>query len=178
MVAGPTELVIIANNSTPMNFITADLVSQAEHARGVSILITPSRPLAKAVKKQVRSGYVVKVKNLDEAADAANRIAPEHLQIMVKNPRSVLKNIKNAGAIFIGQYSPAVVGDYIAGPSHVLPTGGTARFFSGLSVCDFLKTSHVISYSKAALENSKDIIEKIAALEGMAKHLDAVKARV
>jgi histidinol dehydrogenase len=178
MVAGPTELVIIANNSTPMNFITADLVSQAEHARGVSILITPSRPLAKAVKKQVMSGYVVKVKNLDEAADAANRIAPEHLQIMVKNPRSVLKNIKNAGAIFIGQYSPAVVGDYIAGPSHVLPTGGTARFFSGLSVCDFLKTSHVISYSKAALENSKDIIEKIAALEGMAKHLDAVKARV
>jgi histidinol dehydrogenase len=177
MLAGPTEIVIIANNATPINFIAADLQSQAEHAKGLSILVTPSKPLAKVISRQVKSGYVVKVKNLDEAVDVANRIAPEHLQIMVKNSKAVLKKIKNAGAIFIGLYSPAVVGDYIAGPSHVLPTAGTAKFFSGLSVCDFIKASHIIHYSKTALEDSKDTIEKIAMLEGMTKHLEAVKVR-
>jgi histidinol dehydrogenase len=177
MLAGPTEVVIIANNSTPVNFIMADLESQSEHSKGLSILITPSKPLAKLVSKQVKSGYVIKVKNLDEAADASNKIAPEHLEIMIRNPKAIFKKIKNAGAIFIGPYSPAVVGDYIAGPSHVLPTAGTAKFFSGLSVCDFVKASHIIHYSKTALENSKDAIEKIAMLEGMTKHLDAVKVR-
>lgn len=177
MLAGPTELVVIANNFTPVNFVVADLQSQAEHAKGLAILITPSKSLAKTIRKQIRCGYIVTVKNLQEAADVANRIAPEHLQIMVKNPRVVLKKVKNAAAIFIGPYSPAAVGDYIAGPSHVLPTGGTARFFSGLSVADFMKTTHIISYSKKALEDSKDAIEKIAALEGMTKHLESVKAR-
>lgn len=177
MLAGPTELVIIANHSAPVNFVIADLLSQAEHSKGLAILVTPSKPLAKAIKKQIRCGYVVMVKNLDEAADVVNKIAPEHLQIMVRNARAVLKKIKNAGAIFMGPYSPTAVGDYIAGPSHVLPTGGTARFSSGLSVCDFFKTSHIISYSKKALEDSKDAIEKVAALEGMVKHFEAVKAR-
>lgn len=177
MLAGPTELVVIANNFAPLAFVVADLQSQAEHAKGLAILVTPSKSLAKAVRKQVKCGYIVMVKNLREAAEVANKIAAEHLQIMVKNPRAVLKMIKNAAAIFIGSYSPAAVGDYIAGPSHVLPTGGTARFFSGLSVADFMKTAHIISYTKKALEDSKEVIEKIAALEGMTKHLESVKAR-
>ena len=178
MLAGPTELVIIANNSTPIEFVIADMQSQAEHAKGLSILVTSSKPLASAVKKQVKAGYIVMVKNLEQAVDVANRISPEHLQIMVKSPAALVKNIKHAGAIFIGPYSPAVVGDYIAGPSHVLPTGGTARFFSGLSTCDFVKASHIISYSKKTLEEVAGSIEKIATLEGMAKHLEAVKVRL
>jgi histidinol dehydrogenase len=107
----------------------------------------------------------------------ANKIAPEHLEILVKNPQRIMKGIKNAGAIFLGPYSPAAVGDYVAGPSHVLPTKGTARFSSGLSVCDFMKSSHIISYSKKALEKIKDPLEKIAGIEGLNKHLDSVKAR-
>jgi len=178
MLAGPTELVVIANNFTPLNFLIADLQSQAEHSKGLSILVTTSKYLARAVKKQVKSGYIVMAKNLDEAVDISNRIAPEHLQIMVKNPRTLLKKIKHAGAIFIGPYSPAVVGDYIAGPSHVLPTGGTARFSSGLSACDFIKVSHIISYSKKTLQDVYGQIERIATLEGMVKHLESVKVRL
>jgi len=178
MLAGPTELVIIANNSAPTDFVIADLHSQAEHSKGLSILVTPSKQLVKAVRKQIKSGYIILVKNLEEATEAANSIAPEHLQIMVKNPRTLLKKIKHAGAIFTGPYSPATVGDYIAGPSHVLPTGGTAKFFSGLSVCDFMKVSHVISYSKKTLEDVSGYIEKIATLEGMVKHFESVKVRL
>jgi len=178
MLAGPTELVIIANNSTPANYVIADMHSQSEHAKGLSILVTSSKPLANAVRKEIKTGYIVMVKNLDQAVEVSNKIAPEHLQIMVKSPRALLKKIKHAGAIFVGPYSPAVVGDYIAGPSHVLPTGGTARFSSGLSVCDFVKTSHIIAYSKKTLEDAAESIEKIATLEGMAKHLEAVKVRL
>lgn len=178
MLAGPTELVIIANNSTPVDYVIADMRSQAEHAKGLSILVTPSKPLVNAVRKEIKTGYAVMVKNLDQAVDVVNKIAPEHLQIMVKSPRALLKKIKHAGAIFLGPYSPAVVGDYVAGPSHVLPTGGTARFSSGLSVCDFVKTSHIISYSKKTLEDTAESIEKIAELEGMTKHLEAVKIRI
>jgi len=178
MLAGPTELVIIANHFTPVNFILADLYSQAEHSKGLAILVTPSRPLVKAIRKQLKSGYIITAKNLEECAEIANKIAPEHLQIMIRNPRSILKKITNAGAIFLGPYSPSAVGDYIAGPSHVLPTGGTARFFSGLSVSDFTKSPHIISYSKKALEDSKDAIEKITKLEGMSKHFESVKVRV
>ncbi len=178
MLAGPTELVVIANHSAPANFIIADLQSQAEHSKGLAILITPSKPLVKAIRKQIKSGYIITAKNLEESADIANKIAPEHLQIMVKNPRTILRRIKNAGAIFLGVYSPSTIGDYVAGPSHVLPTGGTAKFFSGLSASDFIKASHVIAYSKKALEDSKDAIEKITALEGMSKHFESVKIRV
>lgn len=178
MLAGPTEVVIIANHFTPVNYVLADLQSQAEHTKGLAILITPSKALANAVRKEIKSGYIVMVKNLDEASDAANRIAPEHLQIMLRNPKAVLKNIKHAGAIFTGFYSPAAVGDYVAGPSHVLPTGGTARFSSGLSVCDFVKVSHIISYSKKQLEDVAGSVEKIATLEGMVKHLESVKVRL
>mgnify|MGYP001558187805 FL=1 len=116
-------------------------------------------------------------KNLEQACEIANRIAPEHLEILVQNPKRLVKSIKNAGAIFLGPYSPAAVGDYVAGPSHVLPTSGTARFFSGLSVFDFVKSSHIISYSKKALEKMREPLEKIAGIEGLQKHVDSVKAR-
>jgi len=179
MIAGPTELVIIANRFSEPKLIIADLHAQAEHAQGLAILITNSRSLAKEVKAQTEhiNGLIILVKNLEEAAAVSNRIAPEHLEILIKNPQRILHSIKNAGAIFLGNYSPTAVGDYVAGPSHVLPTHGTARFFSGLSVCDFLKSSHIISYSKKALEKVRDPLEKIAGIEGLSKHLESVKVR-
>lgn len=179
MIAGPTELVIIANRFSDPRFIIADLKAQAEHSGGLAILITNSRKLAKEVKLATESvnGLIILVKNLKEAAEVADRIAPEHLEILVNNPQRLVKEIHNAGAIFLGPYSPTAVGDYVAGPSHVLPTNGTARFFSGLSVQDFQKSSHLISYSKKALEKVKEPLEKIAGIEGLAKHLDSVKAR-
>jgi histidinol dehydrogenase len=179
MIAGPTELVIIANRFSDPRFIIADLKAQAEHSGGLAILITNSRKLAKEVKLATESvnGLIILVKNLKEAAEVADRIAPEHLEILVNNPQRLVKQIHNAGAIFLGPYSPTAVGDYVAGPSHVLPTNGTARFFSGLSVQDFQKSSHLISYSKKALEKVKEPLEKIAGIEGLAKHLDSVKAR-
>lgn len=179
MIAGPTELVIIANRYSDPKFIIADLKAQAEHAKGLAILITNSRSLAREVKSGLDggSGYIVLTENLEEAVEIANKIAPEHLEILVQNPKKIMKGIRNAGAIFLGPYSPTAVGDYVAGPSHVLPTQGSARFFSGLSVFDFTKSSHIISYSKKSLEKIKDPLEKIASIEGLTKHLDSVKAR-
>jgi histidinol dehydrogenase len=179
MIAGPTELVIIANRLSDPKFIVADLRAQAEHAKGLAILITNSRGLAQEVKSRTEgvNGQIILTKNLHQAAEIANRIAPEHLEILVNNPKKVLKDIRHAGAIFLGPYSPTAVGDYVAGPSHVLPTGGTARFASGLSVFDFVKSSHIISYSRKALEKIKEPLEKIAGIEGLSKHLDSVKAR-
>lgn len=177
MIAGPSEVVIIANRSTNPLFVTKDLEAQSEHFGGLSILVTTSKPLAKTLKKEVGSGYIILAKNLDEACDIVNRLAPEHLQIMVKNPQKCLKKIKNAGAIFLGQYTPTAIGDYVAGPSHVLPTGGTARFFSGLGIDDFVKSSHIISYSKKALEKAKKSIDKISKLEGLTKHMESIKVR-
>lgn len=179
MIAGPTELVIIANRYSDPKFILADLRAQTEHTQGLAILITNSKSLAREIKAQAGDirGFIILLKEIEQAIEITNRIAPEHLQILVKNPRRIMRGIKNAGAIFLGPYSPTAVGDYVAGPSHVLPTCGTARFFSGLSVFDFLKSSHVISYSKKALEKVKEPIEKIATIEGLTKHLDSVKAR-
>jgi len=179
MIAGPTELVVIANRFSDPKFIVADLRAQAEHAKGLAILITNSKELAKEVKSQLDgdNGYIVLTKNLKQAAEIANKIAPEHLEILVQNPRELLKSIKNAGAIFLGPYSPVALGDYVAGPSHVLPTHGTARFFSGLNVTDFIKSSHIISYSKKALANIREPLEKIAGIEGLQKHVDSVKSR-
>jgi histidinol dehydrogenase len=135
--------------------------------------------LAKEVKMKLtgENGYIILTKNLEQAVDISNKIAPEHLEILVNNPQKLLKCVKNAGAVFLGPYSPTAVGDYVAGPSHVLPTYGTARFFSGLSVTDFMKSIHVISYSKKALEKAREPLEKIASIEGLSKHLDSVKAR-
>jgi len=178
MIAGPTELVIIANRTTDPKLIIADLKAQAEHAGGLAILITNSKSLAKYVKSQLNTnGTIVLTKNLDQAVEISNLIAPEHLEILVKNPQRLVKLIKNAGAVFLGPNSPTAVGDYVAGPSHVLPTAGTARFFSGLSVSDFVKSIHIISYSKKALEKVKEPLEKIAGIEGLSQHLDSVKVR-
>ena len=178
MIAGPTELGVIANRFSDPKFVIADLKSQGEHAHGLPILITDSKSLAKEVKTKLDiNGYIILTKNLNQTVEIANRIAPEHLEILVQNPRRILKRVKNAGAIFLGPYSPASVGDYVAGPSHVLPTCGTARFFSGLSVSDFMKSSHVICYSRKALEKIREPLEKVAGIEGMKEHVDSVKVR-
>ena len=177
MVAGPTEVVIIADDYSDPDFVTADLLAQSEHHMGTSILVTTSKRLANIIKKVPSKGYIVVVKNLKQAVDVVNQIAPEHLQIMVKSPQRILKDVKHAGAIFIGSYTPTAVGDYIAGPSHVLPTNGTARFFSGISISDFLKSSHIISYNRKALVKVKGPIESLAALEGLQRHMESVRIR-
>jgi histidinol dehydrogenase len=177
MLAGPTELVVIANRHSNPVFVIADLEAQLEHLGGLVVLVTTSKQLIKQVRKRVSKGYIIYAKNIDEAINITNRIAPEHLQILTNNPAGVAKKIKNAAAIFLGPYSPTALGDYAAGPSHVLPTLGTARFFSGLCVSDFMKKNHIISYSKRALEKMKEPIEKIATLEGLPKHYESVNIR-
>lgn len=177
MLAGPSELVVIANRGSNPDFVIADLKAQAEHLKGLSILITTSKSLVKQARNQVSSGFAILVKNLDQAVEIANNIAPEHLEILTNNPLKIVKKIKNAGAIFLGPYSPVAVGDYVAGPSHVLPTSGTARFFSCLRIEDFLKSNHIISYSKKALEKMRQPLEKMADIEGLKEHLESVKIR-
>lgn len=177
MVAGPSEVVIIADDSVNYEYVAADMAAQFEHLMGLSILITKSKRLAKFMRQQPFKGYLIVVKNLKQAAEIANKIAPEHLQLMVKDPKKLSKMIQNAGCILLGEYTPTALSDYVAGPSHVLPTGGSARFFSGLSIWDFLKGIHVVSYSKRALEGVKEDIERIANLEGLSKHIDSIKKR-
>ena len=177
MMAGPTELVVIANRYSNTDFVVADLEAQMEHVGGLSILLSTSKQLIKDVRKRVANGYCIYCKNIDEAVEIANKLAPEHLQIVTNNAVSIAKQIKHAGAVFLGPYSPTALGDYAAGPSHVLPTMGTARFFSGLSLSSFTKTSHVIAYSKKALEKVREPLEKVANLEGMAKHTESVNVR-
>lgn len=177
MLAGPSEVLVLANQYADPGYVIKDLLAQSEHYKGLSILVTPSKRLASIVKKNVEKGFLIQTRNLKEAVEITNQIAPEHLEIIVKDPNKVLKKIRNAGAIFIGSYTPVTVGDYVAGPSHVLPTGGTARFFSGLGVESFMKTSHLISYSKKALEEMSDHIEKLTSIEKLPMHMDAVKVR-
>ena len=177
MIAGPSEVVVLANQYSNPEYIKADLLAQGEHHMGLSVLVTNSKKLAKMMRREVEKGYIVLVQNMDEAVDVINEIAPEHLEIQIKSPQKVIKRIRNAGAIFIGPYSPTAVGDYVAGPSHVLPTGGTARFFSGLGLCDFMKSMHIISYTKKGLERSRASLERLAEMEGLPKHLESVKAR-
>jgi len=177
MLAGPTEVVIIANQLSDVRFIKADLDAQSEHFMGLSILVTNSKKLVRMLKEDDTKGYVIQVKNMDEAAEVSNVLAPEHLQILTNNPRKIANKITNAGAIFLGPYTPVAVGDYVAGPSHVLPTGGSARFFSGLGVSDFYKSSHILSFTKKALEKIRDPLEKVAGIERLSKHLDSVKVR-
>ena len=179
MLAGPSEVLIIANNHANLDYLKRDLMSQAEHHKGLSILVTPSRKVFNALNEDPEiKGYIIKVKNLDEAAKVSNVVAPEHLQLMVKSPKRVLKNITNAGAIFLGQYSPVAIGDYIAGPSHVLPTGGTARYSSGLNLRSFVKSSHIISYSKKALGGSAEWVKELTKLEKLEKHWESVSVRL
>ena len=177
-IAGPSEIAIIANHHSNPQYVVADLLGETEHAGGLGFLITTSKSLAALAKKQIPGGYCLIVRNLEEAVEAANQLAPEHLEIMVKSPRKLLKRIRAAGAIFLGPYSPVTVGDYIAGPSHVLPTGGSARTFSGLGVEDFIRKTHIIAYTKSALEKVREPIERLTALEGLPRHYDAVKVRL
>ncbi len=178
MIAGPSEVVVIANKFSNQEYVLKDLEAQAEHHGGLAVLVTTSRPLAKKARAAIATGYVIVVNNMDEAAKIANEIAPEHLHIMATKPRSLVKNIRNAAAIFVGPYSPVAIGDYSAGPSHVLPTGGSARFFSGLGIEDFLKRVHVISLTKKSFEQLKNATVKIATVEGLKKHAESVEARL
>lgn len=196
MLAGPSEVVIVADDHADPSFVASDLLSQAEHTPGISILVTCSTLLAEQVNlelsQQIRKlkrhagtkeclekfGVIILTKNLEECVETANALAPEHLQIMTQNPRSLMSRIKHAGAIFLGSYTPVAVGDYIAGPSHVLPTGGTARFSSGLSVNDFLKRYSAISYSKSALRKAYQDIAEISGAEGLDAHTWSVQIRL
>lgn len=177
MLAGPSEVVILANQFSDKDYVVYDLLAQAEHVKGLAVLVTTSKKFAKMIRNEAIKGYIVIARNLDQAVEIINRIAPEHLEILVKRPNRILKKIQNAGAIFIGQYSPVCIGDYVAGPSHILPTGGTARFFSGLGVRSFLKSIHTISYSKKALEKEKVAIEKMTKIEGLQKHFESFNVR-
>ena len=177
-IAGPSEIAVIANRSSNPQYVLADLMGETEHAGGIGFLITTSRSLAKLARKEIPGGYCMLVKNLDEAAEAANRLAPEHLEIMVRAPQKLAKRITNAGAIFLGPYSPVTVGDYVAGPSHVLPTGGSARTFSGLGIDDFIRRTHLITYTKKALERMREPLERLTAIEGLPRHFDAIKVRL
>ncbi len=178
MLAGPSEVLIIANNHADVEYLKRDLSSQSEHHKGLSVLVTPSKRIFSALSKDKNiPGYIIKSENLESAAEISNMIAPEHLQLMVKSPKRVLKNITNAGAVFLGQYSPVAIGDYIAGPSHVLPTGGTARYSSGLNLRSFMKSSHIISYSRKALSASAVWVRELTAIEKLEEHWRSIEVR-
>lgn len=178
MVAGPSEVAIIADSSANADYITCDLLAQAEHAGGTAYLITPSKKLVEAIRKRVDSGIILQVKSIEEACEVSNHLAPEHLEILTEEPEKVAKSIRHAGAVFIGPYSPAVVGDYIAGPSHVLPTGGTAKYFSPLSASTFIKSSQVITYTREALLKGREHVQKLTDMEGLVLHRISLEARL
>ena len=195
-IAGPSEILVIADETANPRYVAADLLSQAEHDELASaILITTSKTLADQVSVEVdrfvanlsrreiiekslnNYGYILRVDSLDEAADTANEIASEHLEILTKDPFAMMTKIRNAGAIFLGEYSSEPLGDYFAGPNHVLPTNGTARFFSPLNVDDFLKKTSIISYSRPALEKIHQDIECFAENEGLTAHANSIRVR-
>lgn len=196
MIAGPSEILILADETANPSFIAADLMSQAEHdVLASSILVTTSEEIAdktiaelsKQIEKLSRKdiiekslkdfGAVIICNNMDTAVDITNKIAPEHLEVLTKNPMEYLGILENAGSIFLGQYSSEPLGDYYAGPNHVLPTSGTARFFSPLGVSSFRKRSSFIYYTKDALKEAKDDIVLIAEREGLTAHANAIKVR-
>ncbi len=197
MIAGPSEILIVADDSARADFIAADLLSQAEHdEEAVPVLVTPSESLVHAVVEelekqtgQLKRQSIIKESlarqcrlfvsaSLDEAIDIANRIAPEHLELAVDDPRASAEHIKNAGAIFLGHYTPEAIGDYFAGPNHVLPTSGTARFSSPLGVYDFIKRTSLISYTPAALKKAGPPVGVLAEMEHLDAHANAVNLRV
>jgi len=197
MIAGPSEILVVADDSARPDFIAADLLSQAEHdEEAVPVLVTPSGSLAKATleelekqKTQLKRTAIVEeslnnkcrlivTASLDEALELANRIAPEHLELAVENPQECAKKIKNAGAIFLGHYTPEAVGDYLAGPNHVLPTSGTARFSSPLGVYDFVKRTSLITYSREALVQAGKACRTLAEMEDLDAHARAVQIRI
>lgn len=195
-IAGPSEILVLADETANPRYAAADLLSQAEHDELASaILVTTSMELAKQVSEWVKRfteelsrgeiiqkslnnyGHILVADNMEEAIDAANEIASEHLEIMTADPFNVMTRIRNAGAIFIGEYSSEPLGDYFAGPNHVLPTNGTAKFFSSLSVDDFIKKSSIISYSREALEKIHTDIEQFAEAEHLTAHANSIRVR-
>ncbi len=195
-IAGPSEILVIADEKANPKYVAADLLSQAEHDQLASaILVTPSMELAKEVSRQAQEmterlsrrdiiqasldnyGYILVVENMKEAIQAANEIAPEHLEILTENPFEVMTKIRNAGAIFMGPYSSEPLGDYFAGPNHVLPTNGTAKFFSPLNVDDFVKKSSIIYYSREALKEASQDIETFAKAEQLTAHANSIHVR-
>jgi len=195
-IAGPSEILVIADETANPRYVAADLLSQAEHDELASaILVTTSEILAHQVSEQVEIfvtelsrteimrksldnyGYILIADTMEDVIDIANEIASEHLEIMTKNPYDVMMKIRNAGAIFIGEYSSEPLGDYFAGPNHVLPTNGTAKFFSPLSVDDFIKKSSIIAYSQEALRNIHEDIEHFAEAEQLTAHANSIKVR-
>ena len=196
MIAGPSEILIIADNSANPVFAAADLLSQAEHDElASSILVTDSQQFATAVQKEIVKqlarlkrediarksietyGAIMITRDLQEAAEIANRIAPEHLEIMIKKPKRILPLIQNAGAIFLGEWTPEALGDYAAGPNHTLPTGGTARFSSPLGVYDFIKRSSILSFSKKGFITLAEAVKTIADAEGLEAHGNTISLR-
>lgn len=195
-IAGPSEILILADETATPRYVAADLLSQAEHDELASaILITTSRQLAEQVSAEVDSftatlsrreiiqksldnyGYILLAQTMEDAIEAANEIASEHLEILTKNPFDTMTHIRNAGAIFLGEYSSEPLGDYFAGPNHILPTNGTAKFFSPVNVDDFIKKTSIISYSKEALERVHNKIELFAKSEGLTAHANSIKVR-
>lgn len=195
-IAGPSEILVIADETANPRYVAADLLSQAEHDELASaILITTDEGVAKDVEQQIDGflqelsradiikksldnyGYILLADTMDSAVEAANAIASEHLEILTKDPYQVMTKIKNAGAIFLGEYSSEPLGDYYAGPNHILPTNGTARFFSPLNVDDFTKKTSLISYSREALEQAHKDIELFAEKEGLTAHANSVRVR-
>lgn len=195
-IAGPSEILVIADETANPRYVAADLLSQAEHDEMASaILITTSEELADKVSKEIDSfvaelsrseiitkslenyGYILIARDIDEAVETANEIASEHLEIVTKDPFTVMTKIRNAGAIFLGEYSSEPLGDYFAGPNHVLPTNGTAKFFSPLGVDDFIKKSSIISYSREALEPIHEDIIRFANAERLTAHANSIKVR-
>jgi len=194
--AGPSEVVVLADATAGARLVAADMLSQAEHDPGSAILVTPDAALADAVAAEVETqvvklaraeatrtalekySAVVIVADLDDAARVTNGLAPEHLEIQTERPEEVLRNIRCAGAVFLGRYTPVAVGDYVAGPSHTLPTGGTARWASGLTANDFLRSMSVIGYDRAALEADAEDIYRMAETEGLTAHAESVRKRL
>ena len=195
-IAGPSEILVIADETADPRYVAADLLSQAEHDELASaILITTSQELAEAVSGEVDQfltvlsraeiirksldnyGYILVADTMDEAVEIANEIASEHLEIQTRNPYEVMTKIRNAGAIFLGPYVSEPLGDYFAGPNHVLPTNGTAKFFSPLSVDDFIKKSSIIAYSREALQAVHEDIETFAKAEGLTAHANSIHVR-
>ncbi|MCC8103012.1 MAG: histidinol dehydrogenase [Clostridiales bacterium] len=195
-IAGPSEILVLADETANAHYVAADLLSQAEHDRLASaILVTTSEALAQKVSEEIEEylkvlsradiirqslenyGYILLADSMDDAIDTANAIASEHLEIVTKNAFEVMMKIKNAGAIFIGEYSSEPLGDYYVGPNHILPTNGTAKFFSPLSVDDFVKKSSIIYYSREALEPVKDDIIAFANAEALTAHANSIRVR-
>jgi len=195
-IAGPSEIMVLADETANPRFVAADLLSQAEHDEMASaILVTTSRDLAEQVSKEVEGfvaqlsrkeiiqksldnyGYILVAESMDEAIATVNEIASEHLELVTKNPFETMTKIRNAGAIFVGEYSSEPLGDYFAGPNHVLPTNGTAKFFSPLSVDDFIKKSSIIGYSEEALRDIHKDIEAFAEAEQLTAHANSIKVR-